>query len=107
MAGSSDQTAGDLLDNLLSIERGFEMYLGELFKGVSVGEAQKLELKKMFFLGVMWLNQTQNYCIWPLPGRQQSYAMNKIQCEVEAFAKSLPDNGQGGLTDEPVVSSGG
>jgi hypothetical protein len=104
MAKNSDPL-GNALTQMTDPVAGAAMYVDMVFKGIPIGEVQRAELVKAFVGGTLWLLTTQLHVIAALPEDEAVLVQQGIYEKAKAFAMGLQDNGAGGMTDEPVVSS--
>lgn len=92
------------LHEILTVNGAFEAYLNTVFKGVPIGEVQKLELKKAFYGAVHWLLEVQKEYVSLIESEDEAVAfLERILAETVQFGKGLPDNGPGGMTEEPLI----
>lgn len=102
MASSSDRKP--LPPELSDPVAGADLYIQMLFSGVPIGEVQRTELQKAFVAGTLWLMEIQLQYLAVIPEDEGAEAMEKIHDSALRFALGLPDNGAGGLSNEPLAT---
>lgn len=67
-----------------------------------VGEVQRDEMRKAFYAGLSYAMYVfDTVASGNVPDEVVDAVVNSMAQEIETFARSLPNNGAGGLTDEP------
>jgi hypothetical protein len=92
-------------DRIFNIDHAFNLYIAQVFRGIPIGPEQIKELKKAWFGSAAWILHLQLGVVSQLPEDEGEAVMEGFFSQLRSFAADLPDNGQGGMTDEPVSTS--
>lgn len=86
------------------LSQGFSSFISCVYAGLPLGSVQREEMEKAFHAGATIALSTllkvselseDDYISW----------FSSMMGELQAFARSLPDNGLGGLSDQILVTS--
>lgn len=86
------------------LSQGFSSFISCVYAGLPIGSVQREEMEKAFYAGATIALSTilkiselseDDYISW----------FSSMMNELQAFARSLPDNGPGGLSDQIIVTS--
>lgn len=88
-----------------TIPGSFAAYINLMFKNIPIGPLQALEIQKAYYAGAGWAMTMFMQELPNLSDKDATAFIERLQREQLAFAKALADNGQGGMTDEPVAQS--
>lgn len=85
--------------------QGFSSFISAIYAGLPLGSVQRQEMEKAFYAGatialstILKISETlseDDYVSW----------FSSMMDELQAFARSLPDNGPGGLSDQIIATS--
>ena len=87
------------------VQEAWEGYLAAMFGGMPISETQRDEMRKCFYAGATAIMAVNGRIGEPdISEKLGCQILDSIKHELLAFAESLPDNGPGGLTNNPWQS---